>query len=63
MTEHEPYKLEIVWTVEDIKSKRPEWTDHKCHEVLYRMSKHIYEKSIEAGWDVIDGTIWMYDNG
>lgn len=54
MSEYEPFKLNITWTYEDIKSIRPNWSDDKCDEFLSSIAGDIEDRSIEVGWDVIN---------
>ena len=52
---------EVAWTVGDIQVLRPEMTDEQAAEWLAFNQKHIRERLVELGWDVIEALL-SYDN-
>lgn len=48
------FEVIIMWTAEDIKTLRPNWTDEQCEEALQGMEKHLCDRSVEFGWAVIE---------
>ena len=48
---------DVHWQVEDILTRRPDWTDEQCAEFLSHVSKYIQDAMIETGWEVID--MWL----
>ena len=62
MSEHESFKLDITWSLADIKSRQPQWSDDRCDEFLADVAKDIEDASIQAGWEVIDSLICQEDD-
>ena len=50
-------KVKIVWTAQDVKTLKPDWTLEQCEEWLEENSRSIEEHSIEHGWEVIQSLI------
>jgi hypothetical protein len=44
----------VAWTAEDILTLRPEWTEEKADEWLAQNERHIQDRSVELGWEVIE---------
>lgn len=44
----------VEWTAEDILSLRPEWTEEQAEHFLSLNEKHIQNRLVELGWDVIE---------
>jgi hypothetical protein len=44
---------EVKWTVEDVKTLRPYWTDEQCVDFFQQNERHIKDRLVELGWDVI----------
>jgi hypothetical protein len=42
-----------VWTIEDVKTLRPKWSDARCHEFLAAHEPDIQEVLIARGWDCL----------
>lgn len=42
------------WQIDDVRARRPDWTDDQCHDFLYRHEETIQESMIIAGWKTID---------
>ena len=42
------------WNIDDIKYLAPEWTDEQCHEFMERHDRHLKDRMIELGWEVLD---------
>tara|TARA_R110000765_G_scaffold246087_2_gene348211 strand:- start:173 stop:361 length:189 start_codon:yes stop_codon:yes gene_type:complete len=57
-----PMTATILWVVEDIQELRPSWTSEQCDEWLSNNSKHIIDRSIEHGWEVIQSLLWDTEN-
>lgn len=52
----------IAWSIEDIHGYRenaelPEWTDEQADKFLTSISKVIEDRSIELGWEIIEGAM------
>lgn len=47
----------VVWTPADVQTLRPDWSDDECYEFLVRHSKHIQDRLIELGWQVMEDLI------
>lgn len=59
--EFKPFVLTIEWSIDDIKDRRPNWSDEKCNQVLSDLAGYLEDESINAGWEVIDNCLWEYD--
>jgi hypothetical protein len=44
----------VVWTAEDVKTLKPDWTDEQATEWLAVNQKHIQERLVEMGWEVMN---------
>lgn len=44
----------VSWTVEDVQTLRPDWSDQKCEEWLYANQRYIQDRLVELGWQVIE---------
>lgn len=44
----------VAWNIEDIKDKRPNWTNAQCEEWLQENESNICDVMIERGWDFIE---------
>jgi hypothetical protein len=62
MSEYENFKLDITWSLVDIKSKQPQWSDDRCDEFLADIASSIHDASINAGWEVIDALMCQEDD-
>ena len=47
----------IAWTVDDIKSLRPDWTEDQCADFLERIQDILRDRSIEFGWTIIESEL------
>jgi len=56
-----PITATIVWGVGDIEGLRPDWTSEQCEEWLYNNRKHIIDRSIELGHEVIETLLEIKD--
>ena len=45
---------EVKWRAEDIQSINNTWSLEKCEEWLQDNERHISDRLIELGWEVID---------
>ena len=62
MSEYENFKLDITWSLADVNSRQPQWSDDRCDEFLADVAKDIENASISAGWEVIDSLICQEDD-
>ena len=49
----------IVWSLEDIKSIRPDWSDEKISAVAQMISRKLEERSVEEGWEILSDLLDM----
>lgn len=49
----------VVWTAEDVQTLRPDLTIVEAENFLGRNEKHIRDRLIETGWDVLETLIQM----
>ena len=49
----------IVWSLEDIKSIRPDWSDEKVSAVAQMISRKLEERSVEEGWEILSDLLDM----
>ena len=49
----------VVWRAEDVKSINGAWSLEKCEEWLQDNERHIADRLIELGWDVMDTLLQM----
>ena len=49
---------ECVWTVNDIKTLRPKWSNKKCEQFLIENEKAIQDEIIQHGWRVIESLLY-----
>jgi hypothetical protein len=45
---------EVSWTAEDVKTLRPEMTTEQAEEALQSIEKHLRDRLVELGWEVMD---------
>jgi hypothetical protein len=43
----------VSWTVNDILDLRPEWTREQAHQWLVCNNRHLQDRMIESGWEII----------
>jgi hypothetical protein len=41
------------WSAHDVKALRPEWSVEKCEEWLAENERHIQDRLVELGWEII----------
>jgi hypothetical protein len=51
----------VSWTVEDILTLRPDWSEDQAEEWIIKNQKHIQSRLVELGWEVIE-TLMECDN-
>lgn len=51
-TKHPPSRIYIVWETDDVKTIRPDLTDHQCEEVLQHSARK-HNTYLGINWDVI----------
>ena len=49
----------VVWRAEDVKSINGAWSLEKCEEWLQDNERHVSDRLIELGWDVMDTLLQM----
>jgi hypothetical protein len=49
----------VVWRAEDVKSINGAWSLEKCEEWLQDNERHISDRLIELGWEVMDTLLKM----
>jgi len=54
----EPYG-KVVWRAEDVHIIKPNWTLDKCEDWLGDNERHISDRLIELGWEVMDTLLSM----
>ena len=47
----------VEWTADDILTLRPEWTKEQAEEFLEMNEKHIQNRLVELGWEVIESML------
>jgi hypothetical protein len=45
---------EVSWTAEDVQTLRPEMTTEQAEEALQGIEKHLRDRLVELGWEVMD---------
>lgn len=54
----EPFAT-VSWSIEDVQTLRPEWSEKRCLEFLRTKSRHIQSNLVEHGWQVIESLCVM----
>ncbi len=49
----------IRWSWEDVQSLMPYKSEDECREMLNKISKGLHDRSIEAGWEIMDTLITL----
>ena len=44
----------VTWRAEDVSMIKPNWSMPKCEEWLQDNERHIADRLIELGWEVLD---------
>ena len=52
----------VVWRAEDVKAIKSAWSLEKCEEWLQDNDRHISDRLIELGWEVLDTLLQMEDD-
>lgn len=47
----------VTWHAEDVQTLKPDWSLEKCNEWLEDNERHISDRLIELGWEVIDALL------
>jgi len=47
----------VTWRAEDVQTLKPNWSLEKCNEWLEDNERHISDRLIELGWEVIDALL------
>ena len=51
----------VVWRAEDVKAIKGAWSLEKCEEWLQDNDRHISDRLIELGWEVLDVLVRQND--
>lgn len=43
----------VSWTIEDVQTLRPDFTDEQAEKFLQDNERHLRDRLIEHGWDVM----------
>jgi len=49
----------VAWTVGDVQSLAPRLTDQQAEDFLMNNARHIQERLVELGWDVLAALMVM----
>lgn len=52
----------VVWRAEDVQTINKNWSLEKCEEWLEDNERHISDRLIELGWEVMDTLLSMEGN-
>ena len=44
----------VVWTIEDVKTLKPDWTDEAAKEWFADNEKHLQSRLVELGWQIME---------
>jgi hypothetical protein len=44
----------VGWSVDDVLSLRPDWSDDRADEFLRKYQRQIVDLMVERGWDAIE---------
>jgi hypothetical protein len=47
----------VTWHAEDVKTLKPNWSLEKCNEWLEDNERHMSDRLIELGWEVMDALL------
>ena len=47
----------VEWTAEDVLTIRPDMTEEQAEEFLQSNEKHLRDRLIELGWDVMESLL------
>ena len=47
----------VTWHAEDVQTLKPNWSLEKCNEWLEDNERHMQDRLIELGWEVIDALL------
>ena len=53
---------EVAWTAEDVQTLRPDLTDEQAEDFLNRNEKHLRDRLVELGWEVMGTLLDMDDD-
>lgn len=51
---NKPIEVVIKWAPGDVETLRPDWSLEQCEEALENMAKHLKDRSIELGWEIME---------
>jgi hypothetical protein len=56
-------KTEVVikWVAEDVRQLRPNLTLAECDVLLDRVARHLTDRSIESGWQILESLLDIED--
>ena len=47
----------VTWHAEDVKTLKPNWSLERCNEWLEDNERHMSDRLIELGWEVMDALL------
>jgi len=47
----------VTWHAEDVQTLKPNWSLEKCNEWLEDNERHMQDRLIELGWEVMDALL------
>jgi len=47
----------VTWHAEDVQTLKPSWSLKKCNEWLEDNERHMQDRLIELGWEVMDALL------
>jgi len=47
----------VTWHAEDVQTLKPSWSLEKCNEWLEDNERHMQDRLIELGWEVMDALL------
>jgi hypothetical protein len=50
----EQYFAVVKWTIADVLILRPNWTEEEAYKWFEQNEKHIEDRMVEVGWEVME---------
>lgn len=60
MTKKNRIQVVIKWLPEDVHTLREHWSTHQCEHALETISRMLSDRSIEAGWQILESLLDSY---
>lgn len=55
--DNEGFYAMVRWHPDDVKELRPKWSMKKCEKWLAENERHITDRLVELGWEVMESLI------